>query len=95
MNKFRNCLSSRTTLARLGLGAVGLVLLVLIASLARVNFKTPLHTSDPANASLASGPNALDRANVEAAYGKLPLRFEVNQGQTAAGAARGSGVSFI
>lgn len=94
MNKFRSYVSSKTTLATAGFGAVGLGLLVLIASVGQVNFKTPLHTTE---ASPAPGPNALDRANVEAAYGKLPLRFEANQGQTDGQVkffARGSGVSL-
>jgi hypothetical protein len=90
MNKFKNYVSSK--MAYLGIGAIGLGLLVLLASVGRLIFNTSLHTSDA-----AAGPGAVARANVEAAYGKLPLRFEVNQGQTDEQVkflARGSGYSL-
>jgi hypothetical protein len=94
MNKIKNCVSSKTALALLALGAVGLGLLVLIASVSQASFNASLHTSD---APPRTAPDAIARANVEAAYGKLPLRFEANQGQTDGQVkflARGSGYSL-
>lgn len=76
MNRFRNYVSSKTALAPLALGAVGAGLLMLMIAVSQTSFKTPLEASH------AAGPDALAEAKVEAAYGKLPLRFEINQGQT-------------
>ncbi len=51
----------------------------------------------PPDASTVSGPDEVAKANAETAYGKLPLRFEANQGQTDEQVkflARGSGYSL-
>lgn len=79
MNMFKNYVSSKITLASMGIGAVGFGLLLLIAAMVQV-FST--HTLPSSDAPTAAGPNAIAGTNVEAAYGKLPLRFEANQGQT-------------
>ncbi|HEX8116989.1 MAG TPA: SBBP repeat-containing protein, partial [Pyrinomonadaceae bacterium] len=94
MNRFRNYVSSKTALAPLALGAAGFMLLALMMSVGRASFNTPLHVPDVPN---AAGPDALAEVNVRADYGKLPLRFEVNQGQTDGQVkflARGSGYSL-
>lgn len=94
MNKFRNYVSSKTALAPLALGAAGLVMLALMMSVGGASFNTSLHVSDVAD---AAGPDAATEVNVKAEYGRLPIRFEVNQGQTDGQVkflARGSGYSL-
>lgn len=97
MNKFKNCVSTKTARALLALGAVGLGLLALIASVGQASLKASLHTPDAPPATGTNAPDAIAKANAEAAYGKLPLRFEANQGQTDGQVkflARGSGYSL-
>lgn len=94
MNGFRNYMSTKTAIGSFALGAVGLGLLVLIASVGQASFNASLIAPD---APQPAGPDAVPKANVEAAYGKLPLRFEANQGQTDGQVkflARGSGYSL-
>lgn len=91
MNKLKNYVSSKITLTSIAIGVAGLGLLILVASVGQV-----ILTLQASDAPTAPGPDAV-RTNVEAAYGKLPLRFEANEGQTDEQVkflARGSGYSL-
>ena len=94
MNRFKTRASSKKHLVPLALASTALVILVLATSARQFPLTASRVESD---ARPTAGPEGLAETNVEAAYGKRPLSFEANQGQTDGDVkflARGSGYAL-